>query len=171
LLWGIAVSVQSSQVRSSCSSRLGARALILALAAVVPAAAALGCSDDASTLPPAAVPTITAVDAQPIAPPKNDAGELLGGCCSFTVGVTYPPLPNDEFIREAYVQWALLGTARFNYPASDASVAADGNKAVSFTVEVPSLLAAPGAKLAFTVVIVTGRGEKSTAAGGTLIIN
>lgn len=162
--------MQSRQIRSSTRSRRRAGALFVVLAAcVAPVTATLGCSDDKASFPPGAVPTVVSVDAVTLDPPKNDAGELVGGCCSFTATVTFAPLPEGELIREAHVQWALLGGARFQYPASEASDAGANNQ-ITFTADVPPSLVVRGAKLAFTVILVSGRGERSNAAGSTLTL-
>lgn len=156
----------------SFSQRFAVRAAILALsAALVSAGAVVGCSDDTPSYPPGAVPSVVSVDAVEVEPARDDAGEILGGCCSFTVGITYT-LPEAEFIREGHIQWATLDSpTRFQYPASEALAgAAPGTEKVTLTAEIPPVLIANGATLAFTVVLVSGRGERSVPAGGTLAI-
>lgn len=160
----------------SSSGRLRARVLFLVLASGgVAAAAAFGCSDDKPSYPPGAIPSIVAVKAAEALVLLDDAGVVVGGCCPFPINVSFA-LPEGEFIKEGYVQWATLESpVRFQYPAREADPdAGSGGGARTVTlddVEVPQALVAKNVKLAFTVVLVSGRGERSAPAGGTLSIN
>lgn len=171
--------VLGTSLRSATASlftRSRVRLLVLGLAVTsVTSAAALGCSDDTPTYPPGAVPTVRAASAVTVDPPRNDAGEIFGGCCSFTSTVTFE-LPAAEFIREAHVKWAGIDTPTwFQYPvigngSSPGAPESSGPRQVAFDGVVPAVLVANGAKLPFTVLLVSGRGEKSVAVGSVVTL-